>query len=149
MKWINDLNKSYGQNQRDFKEYMREQEKCMHRTDYVPPSPKHRDPLKEWLDLHLEWNPKTAKIIEGSLPSQALRATLGALSYSNDTYRKNILPFIKLSAMKGTATRNLERHSSRNFQKVFSECKRFTSPSLQGLRSYGENGRLSGRKWIK
>ena len=81
------------------------------RSYYELPSPKHRDPFKEWMEINSQWNEKSAKIIEESLPAQALCASLGALSYSNDTFRKNVVPSVKHPFLKSVATRALYRHN--------------------------------------
>ena len=75
--------------------------------DYKLPSPKHRDPFKEWMELHSEWDQKSAKIIEGSFPAQALQASLGALSLSNNTFRKNVVPSVKHPFLKSVSKRAL------------------------------------------
>ena len=83
------------------------------------------------MNLHSEWDEKTAKIIEGSLPSQALQASLGALSFSNDTFRKNVVPSIKQPFFKSAATRDLRRHILRDFDKVFSSVSTKITPSFK------------------
>ena len=90
--WFQAVTLCYNQNQRDIHNFLQDQVINQHRDDYKLPSPKHRNRFKEWMNLHSEWDEKTAKIIEGSLPSQALQASLGAISFSNDTFRKNVVP---------------------------------------------------------
>ena len=118
--WVQPVNLCHNQNQRDIRNYLQDQAINQHRSDYKLPSPKHRNPFKEWIKLHSEWDKKTAKIIEESLPAQALQASLGALSYSNDTFRKNIVPSVKHPFLKSTATRDLHRHASSDLDKLFS-----------------------------
>ena len=106
---------------------MKDQALNQHRSDYELPSPNHRDPFKEWMELHFQWNEKSANIIKEPFPEQALHATLGALSYSNDTFRKNVVPSVKHPFLKSVATRALHQHNSRELDKLFSSAK--TSPT--------------------
>ena len=129
--WLQAVNLCHNQNQRDIRNFLQEQAISQHRDDYKLPSPKHRNPFKEWINLHSEWDEKTAKIIEGSLPAQALQASLGALSFSNDTFRKNVVPSMKNPFFKSTATKALHKHVSRDFNKIFSSASATISPSFK------------------